>query len=64
MAYISKNLQHSGKQNCVRLLSPKLFSTSKIVFININIAVDFYISTLYEQICAYAHFIIEAPDQM
>ncbi len=65
MAYISKNLQHSGKRKSVRLLRPwrgtKLFSTSKTVFINMSIAVDFCIRTLYDQICVYARFINEAP---
>ncbi len=52
MPYISKNLQHSDKQKCIRLLRPwrgaKLFSTSKTVYM--NIALDFSVRTLYDQI--------------
>ncbi len=57
MAYISKNLQHPGKQMCVRLLRPRrgsvLFSTSKTVYLNMNVSVDFCVRTLYDQICVY-----------
>lgn len=40
---------------------PKHFSTSKNVFMHMNFAVGFCIYTLYDQICAYARFINEAP---
>ncbi len=67
MAYISKNLQHSGKLKCVRLLRPwrgaKLFSTSKTAVINMNIDMDFCVRTLFDHICAYARFINEASEE-
>ncbi len=51
-------------QNCVCVLRPwcgtKCFSASKTVFINMNIAVDFCVCTLYDQICAYAHSMIKS----
>ncbi len=40
----------------------KLFSSSKTVFINMKVAVDFCVRTLYDQICVYARFINEAPE--
>ncbi len=49
-AYIKKNLQNSDKKKCVRLLRPwrdaKHFSTSKTVFINMNVGVDLSVRTL------------------
>ncbi len=48
-AYISKNLQYSNKKKCVRLLrswrDAKHFSTSKIVFTNMSVDVDFKIKS-------------------
>ncbi len=65
-AYILKNLQYSNNKKCVRLLRPwrdaKHFFTSMTVFINMSAGVDLSVCTLYDQICAYARFINEAPD--
>lgn len=39
------------------------FPRQRLFFININIAVDFCVRQVYDQICAYARFTNEAPGQ-